>query len=113
MDYIIAILPRWMSRDSVYKGYSRHSLTFTSVPGPKEKVIIGGKVAKSLHFYVNAIHPVLSILSYDGNMNITLLVHNNAISDPHLLPSCFMKALVSLANEFKIDVPNSVLQSSK
>lgn len=113
MDYIIAILPRWMSRDSVYKAYSRHSLSFTSVPGPKEKVIIGGKVAKSLHFYVNTIHPVLSILSYDGNMNITLLVHNNAISDPHLLPSCFMKALVSLANEFKIDIPNSVLQSSK
>ena len=88
-------------------------MTFTSVPGPQEKVMIGGKAANSLHFYVNTIHHVLSLLSYDGNIHTTLLIHNDALSDPHLLPSCFMKALILLANEFKIDVPNSVLQSSK
>lgn len=87
-------------------------MSFTSVPGPNEKVTFAGKVLKSLYFYANIIHPVLSMISYDGNMHTTLLVHNNAIPDAHLLPSCFTKALISLGNEFKIDVPNSVLQSS-
>jgi hypothetical protein len=113
MENILRFFPRWLSRDSAYKVYSRHSMTFTSVPGPKETVMIGGKVVKSLHFYANSLHPVLSMLSYDGNMNITLLMHNDAISDAHLLPTCFMRSLVSLGNKFKINVPNSVLLSSE
>jgi hypothetical protein len=88
-------------------------MTSTNVPGPQEQVVLAGEAAKSCRFFVNHLHPLLSMLSYNGYVNATLAIDDMAIPDAHLLPSYFMKALSLLGNELNVDVPMEVLQSGK
>lgn len=88
-------------------------MTSTNVPGPQDQVVLAGEAVKSCSFFVNHLHPVLSMLSYNKNINTTLAIDDAAIPDAHLLPSYFMKALSLLGNELNADVPSIVLQSAK
>lgn len=88
-------------------------MTSTNVPGPQDQVILAGEAVKSCSFFVNHIHPVLSMLSYNGHINATLAIDDTAIPDARLLPSYVMKALSLLGNELNVDVPSTVLQSAK
>jgi len=82
--------------------------------GPNEQVILAGEELKSCRFFVNHLHPVVSILSYHGQINISLAVDEEQIPNIHLLAPCFMKALVLLSNELNVkNLPSSVLETSK
>ena len=105
---VLPRLPTALNRLIVRRVYSKISLSFTNVPGPQEKVCLINEPIDSCMFYVNHIHPVLSLLSYDGQVNITLSISPEAIPDSYLLPKCFMKALVLLGNELKIEAPTSI-----
>ena len=102
-----------MYRDTVFRVYSKISLTCTNVPGPQETVVVAGCQVKSCIFFVNHLHPVFSMLSYNGQIHAALAVDDTAIHNVHLLPSFFMRALVLLGNEMKIDVPESILKESE
>ena len=112
-NVILPFLPCFLYRDIVHRVYYRHSTTVTNVPGPKERIMIAKEQVKSCMFFVTHIQPVLSMLSYDGHINITLAVDEKAIPDSHLLQSYYMKAFVMLGNELTIDTPASILQSTK
>ena len=111
-NVILAILPIALTRHIVHKVYSKMSLTVTNVPGPSEKVSIADQPIESLMFHVNHIHPVLSMISYDGNIQTTLCISRSALDDGHLLAGCFVKALVTIGNELKIEVPNSIVKQT-
>ena len=85
-------------------------MTCTSVPGPQEKVTIAGSEVKSCLFFVNHLHPVLSIFSYNGQVHMNLTADETSMSNAHLVPTFYMNALVLLGNALEIDVPKSVLE---
>ena len=109
---ILKYLPLSLSRLIVYNCYAKRSMTFTNVPGPQDKILLANELVDSCSFFVYHLHPVLSILSYNQKINITLAVDEMAVPNAHMIPNCFMNAFVTLGNEFKIDIPSSVLQSA-
>ena len=102
-----------LSRKLVFDIHSKRSTTFSNVPGPEEQIMIAEEPVKSIFFFTNHLHPVLSFFTYNGNIHATLAIDDNAIADVHLLPTCFMQSLVLLAKEFKVEVPDSVLRASR
>lgn len=107
---ILKILPFPLTRHIVHRAYSKISISFTSVPGPQEKVSIAGEPIDSCMFFACHIHPVLSFLSYNGQIYTTLLLKKDTFDDSHMIPKCFMRALITLCNEMKVDVPNSMIE---
>ena len=104
-NLVLPLLPVSLFRDVVHKIYARHSLTCTNVPGPAKQILVAGKPVSTCRFAIGHIHPVFSMLSYNGQINITLVADDEAIPDVHVLQIFYMRALVALGNEFKVGIP--------
>jgi hypothetical protein len=84
---------------------SRHSLAFSSIPGPEQQVFLAGKPVSACRFAVlGHLQPIFTILTYDGVITITLVVDTEEIPGVHLLPSLFTKSLTALADEFGVEI---------
>jgi len=59
-------------------------------------------------FFVPFIHPVLSMLSYNGQIHITFTANKSAIQNVELLPKFYMKALLTLGNKLDVDIPPAI-----
>lgn len=112
-NVVFALLPLVLTRLIVRRAISKISLTFSNVPGPKEKVSIAGEPIDSCMFFANHLHPVLAFVSYDREINATLLIQRRTLDSSHMIPWCFMKAIVEMCNEIKIEVPNSITEYTK
>ena len=104
-DKVMAFLPRKLSKYIAGAVYKAHSLTCTNVPGPQNQVMIMGKCVKNCRFSIGHLHSVLSMLSYDGKINVTLVADDDAIADVHLFPVLFHRALVKLGEAFDVEIP--------
>lgn len=109
---VMSILPLGLSRKLLYDIHSKRSTSFSNVPGPEEQIMIAEEPVKSIMFFTNHLHPVLSCFTYNGEVHTTLAVDDSAIADVYLLPKCFMKSLVLFAKELNVEVPDSVMKSS-
>ena len=108
INKILPLLPLSLYRIIAYKIASRHNLTYTSVPGPEEEVFIAGKRVSACRSAVTGhIHPIISMLSYNNNMSITL-VADESIPGLDLLSAFFIGALENLAQKYGIDVPSQI-----
>ncbi len=112
-NYVLKFLPTSLSRKLVFDIHSKRSTTFSNVPGPEEQVMLADQPVKSIMFFTNHLHPVLSFFTYNGNIQTTVVIDDGAIADVELLPVCFMRSLILFAKEFNVEVPDSVLQSAK
>ena len=83
-------------------------MTCSNVPGPSETVLIADATVKSCMFFTNHLHPVLSMLSYDGQIYTTLVIDSDVIQDVDLVQSFFMKSLALLGRDFSVNVPTSI-----
>ncbi len=111
VNKFLPILPLWLYQKIAFRMASRHSLTYTSVPGPDQQVYVAGKsVSMCRSAVLGHLHPIFTVLSYNGNISVTLVGDPEAIPDLHLLPTFFGKGLVALANEFNVKIPLSVNQ---
>jgi hypothetical protein len=91
-----------------YRITSRHSLTYSSIPGPDNEVFIGGKRVSSCRCsVVGHLHPIISIVSYSGNISATL-VADRSIPDLDLMSQFFRKATIAMASSFSIPCENKV-----
>merc|ERR1711976_643754 len=109
---ILPLLPTFISKMIVHKVYSKRSMTVSNVPVPQYPVSIAGSTVKRALYFVNCIHPVFSLFSYNGHIQPTLFIDDSAVMQVHLLKSMFMKSLVKFGNEFNIDIPKSMMQYS-
>ena len=88
----------------VFRLTSRHSLAFSSIPGPEQQVYLAGKPVSTCRFtVVGHLQPIFTILSYDGVITITLVADTEKIPGVHLIPSLFTKSLTALADEFGVE----------
>ena len=52
------------------------------------------------------------MLSYDGKINVTLVADDDAITDVHLFPIFFHRALVKLGEAFEVEIPQQIKDAS-
>jgi len=75
--------------------------------------MIAGKPCKEIRFVVNHLIPVASILSYNNEILTSLTVDDKENPDVHLLPQLYCNAFVLMAKETSVEIPKSVMESSK
>jgi len=85
-----------------------HTGTFVPNAGPEKRIIVLGKPVTTCRFSVGHIHSVLSILSFNGMLNITLCADDEAIPGVQYFAVFYMKALVAIAEEYNVAIPESV-----
>mmetsp|Transcript_6708 Transcript_6708/g.10028 ORF Transcript_6708/g.10028 Transcript_6708/m.10028 type:complete len:526 (-) Transcript_6708:272-1849(-) len=102
-------LPTSAFQKAVYDIYSRHNLTCTNVPGPAKKVLVAGKPVVNCRFNVDGhVHPVVSILSYNGQINVLFTADIKSIPDMRILERFYMCALKALGEEMGVEVPRNI-----
>ena len=89
INYVLLFLPLYLFRWMAYRMTSRHSLTYSSIPGPDNEVFICGKRVSSCRCsVVGHLHPIISLVSYNGNISATL-VADSSIPDLELMSQFF------------------------
>jgi len=101
-------LPLEICRKIILQIFSKHTVVITNVPGPEKQVFIANKPVSTCRFTANSLYSVISILSYNGQITITLNIDDHAIPNAHLLPKFFLNALVDLGKEFNVDIPHTL-----
>lgn len=102
---IAPLLPRTLSRQTVFDVFSRHSLVLTNVPGPEEKCLFAGKAVEGVQLFFNNLMNQVDLLSYAGQ------VYGNIIYDPEALPDFedfgryYAQALLKLSERLKVKPP--------
>jgi len=107
------LLPFEFVRQQAYSLLAQHTLNCTSAFGPQKQVMIAGKPCKEIRFVVNHLIPVASILSYNNEILTSLTVDDKENPDVHLLPQLYCNAFVLMAKETSVEIPKSVMESSK
>lgn len=109
VNKLLPKLPLWLYQKIAFRTASKHSLTFTSLPGPDQKVYIVGKPVASCRAAVfGHIHPIFTLLSYNQFISLTLVAGRDELPDMHLIPFMFGKALIVLARQYNVDIPLSM-----
>lgn len=106
VNKVLPFLPLFIFRQLSHRLVSRHSLTYTSVPGPEDQVYISGKrVTSCKAAVIGHIHPIFTALTYNGNMSINLVADSEAIPGLEALPNFFIRSMVTLADKYQMDIP--------
>lgn len=108
-DSLIPLLPRSISRQTVFDILSRHSVVFTNVPGPANAVAFAGKEVTEIQMiYANLVTQV-SLMSYRGQVFGNICIDGDAIPDCQSLARLYKNSIVKLAERLGVKVPGSVL----
>ena len=100
-------IPFNLARETVFDSFCRHSVVFSNVPGPTYPCLFAKKPALGCQMFFNNLIPQVGILSYNSQ------VFTNIILDPEAFPSCdklsdlFKNALIEMANESNVEIPDN------
>jgi len=96
--------PKFQSQ-TIYDFMSKHSMVFTNVPGPTKPVtLFRGKTVLSMTFAVSNLVNQVSVMSYAGEMGLSLVVDPDVTKDAHLVGEYFSQELKRL-----MDAPETKL----
>eukprot|EP00586_Coscinodiscus_wailesii_P005069 CAMPEP_0172488820 /NCGR_PEP_ID=MMETSP1066-20121228/18541_1 /TAXON_ID=671091 /ORGANISM="Coscinodiscus wailesii, Strain CCMP2513" /LENGTH=510 /DNA_ID=CAMNT_0013256289 /DNA_START=204 /DNA_END=1736 /DNA_ORIENTATION=+ len=106
-------LPLKLARQTVYDLFTRHSVVFANVPGPPKECTFARRSVVEVQILFNNLIPQVEILSYMDRVFMNLVLDSEAVPHCELIPIFFSRALVSLAKEFKVDVPANVSEHAE
>lgn len=109
---VTPFLPVSHYRKLVHKFFTSHSANFTSMPGPQEEVLFAGKPVSRCWFTARHLGPLFSFLSYNGEIYAALVADDEAITDVHLMPDYYMRALWKFGDEYGVAVPKRIKDSA-
>ena len=96
LNAIIGKLGSAMQKQSVYDYMSRHSMVLTNVPGPVERVRLAGIEVETVDFACANLINQVSVLSYAGEIRLTLVTDPEVVKDAHTIAEYFLKEIKSL-----------------
>ena len=108
---IAPLLPQTIARQAVMDVFSRHSCVLTNVPGHNDICELAGKEVIGVQLFFCNLLTQIDVISYAGN------IFGNIVYDPVALVNfgnfgiLYAKALVKIAEEYKIEPPRDVLLS--
>ena len=109
-NVILPKLPVFISRKIIHSTYAKFSLGSTCVPGPSHPILVAGKPVSACRFSAIQVAPLLSILTYNGQVYATLTLDEKAMPGIDEFPSFYTKALVKLGEEFQVEIPQALLE---
>lgn len=101
-------IPQSVGQQTVFDTFSRHSLVLTNVPGPSEKVLVAGKLAKSTQLFFDNLLTQVDLVSYAGQVYGNIIFDADQLPDAESLGPLYAGALVELAKRLNVDVPAEV-----
>ena len=96
LNAIIGKLGSAMQKQTVYDYMSRHSMVLTNVPGPVERVRLAGIEVETVDFACANLINQVSVLSYAGEIRLTLVTDPEVVKDAHTIAEYFLKEIKSL-----------------
>ena len=96
LNAIIGKLGSAMQKQTVYDYMSRHSMVLTNVPGPVERVRLAGIEVETVDFACANLINQVSVLSYAGEIRLTLVTDPEVVKDAHTIAENFLKEIKSL-----------------
>ena len=100
---------QFLQRQIVFDVFSRHSVVFSNVPGPKAPVVCAGKQIEGLQMVYPNLLPQVGILSYKGMCHANIVLDDEVVKSPEILRKCFVTELQDLAIALGVDMPSAVL----
>lgn len=102
--------PRFLGRQTVYDIFSRHSMVFSNVPGPKTPFYAAGEEVVGIQMVFPNLIPQVGILSYCGTVSSNISVDPDVVTQPALLRRCFVDEFRHLASSYNVPFPETITQ---
>jgi hypothetical protein len=96
LNAIIGKLGSAMQKQTLYDYMSRHSMVLTNVPGPIERVRLAGIEVETVDFACANLINQVSVLSYAGEIRLTLVTDPEVVKGAHTIAEYFLKEIKSL-----------------
>jgi hypothetical protein len=95
-------LPAFMQQDTAQKVFSRHSLVFSNVPGPKTGLRLFGKAVDEMQaVFINVIPQVIA-MSIGGKVSMNLVADPEVITPLQDLPRHYLDELDAMGKAFGV-----------
>ena len=106
-------IPNSVGQQTVFDTFSRHSLVLTNVPGPSNKCLFAGKLAKSVQLFFDNLLTQVDLISYAGNVYGNIIFDADELPNSDIFGRLYAGALVDLADTFNVDVPAEVKEAAR
>jgi diacylglycerol O-acyltransferase len=107
-NYIAPYLPIAISRGQVFDLFARHSTVFSNVPGPASPCKFAGYEVMGVQMVFSNMVPQVGVISYRGQLFGNITLDPDAIVNSERIPILLSRALVSMASNLNVDVPQSI-----
>lgn len=102
-------LPFSLLRKNVYDGFWRHSLIYSSVPGPNEACLFAGKEVTQVQLLFTNLAPQVGLVSYGGNVYGSVTLDPDAIPNYELIAPLISRAFVRLSECLGLSCPEALV----
>lgn len=100
-DHVVSRLPNFLQRQIALDVFWRHSMVFSNVPGPSERMHYCGEAVQSIQItFPNLINQVI-VISYNGGVSFNLSVDPQE-HDTALLAELYLAELKDMAQELGV-----------
>jgi hypothetical protein len=107
-NYLCPILPRPVNEWLFCKAMTHRSLSFSNVPGPAQTCWLAHQPAVGVQIFQPNIIPHVGFISYAGQIFGNITLDPTAIPNSHSLSLHFHKAVIALAEQLDVPVPQEL-----
>lgn len=110
---VLPLLPVFLQRQIAFDVFSRHSLVFSNLPGPPDKLKFCDRKLLGLQVIFPNIIPQALIISYGGCVFYNMSVDDSSMPNvKELLPKYYGEEMAALAKSFGVDTTNMFASTS-
>ncbi len=110
---ILPLLPVFLQRQIAFDVFSRHSLVFSNLPGPPDKLVYCDQKLLGLQVIFPNLIPQALIISYGGGVFYNMSLDDSSMPGvKELLPKYYAEEMAALATAFGVDKANMFARTS-
>ena len=112
-NHLLPKLPMFLSRQTCYDTFTRHSCIFTNVPGPPTPILWAGSEVKAMQMIFPNLISQISMLSYGDVIHGNIVVDDHVVTNPELFRSLFVEELKEVADVLKVPFVTAIENRAK
>lgn len=107
------ILPVFLQQKTAYDIFSRHTCSFSNIPGPPEVIFLGGEPMEGLQVIFPTIIPTVVVISYAGGIYLNMNIDDNDLPGAaDELPRYYIEEIKELATKYSLATDFMMTDSS-
>jgi hypothetical protein len=103
-------LPLFLSRQTCYDTFTRHSCIFTNVPGPPSRILWAGAEVTGMQMVFPNLISQVSFISYGETVFGNCVVDDDVVTEPEALRALYVKELQDVAAALGVPFEKAVAQ---